>query len=516
MIPFTVRNRVETPFQSLERETERQYRNLIQTLPAAIYTCDTEGRILLYNRAAAALWGREPAVGKDLWCGSWKIYRPDGGPLPLDQCPMAITLRERRAVRNEEIVIERPDGTRRRVLPHPEPILSPAGEFLGAVNMLVDVTESKETERAAAHFAALVASSDDAIISKTLQGIVTTWNKGAERLFGYTAEEMIGQPVLRLIPPDRRDEEPAILERLARGETIDHFETVRRRKDGSLVDFSWTVSPIKDSKGVIIGASTIARDISHMKRTEAALKRTNEALAAQTAALAEANKELESFSYSVVHDLRAPLRTIDAFLRIVEEDFSAQLEAEARRCLDIVRGAAVQAGRLIDDLLEFSRLGRIGMDLRPVGMAELAREVADELLLLQKDRTIDLTIHDLPPCHGDGRLLKVVWTNLLGNALKYTRRRAAARIEVGWLPDDNRADASVYYVKDNGVGFNMKYAQKLFGVFQRLHTKEEFEGSGVGLAIVHRIVHRHGGRVWVDGKVDAGASFYVSLPKAPR
>jgi PAS domain S-box-containing protein len=508
MIPFNARDRAKAPFRSLERESERQYRNLVHTLPAAVYTCDTEGRILLYNRAAVALWGREPVVGQDLWCGSWKIYRPDGTALPLDQCPMAIALRERRAVRNEEIVIERPDGTRRHVLPHPEPIFSPAGEFLGAVNMLMDVTESKETERAAAHFAALVASSDDAIMSKTLKGIVTTWNKGAERLYGYTAEEMIGQPVRKLIPPERHDEEPVILERLARGETIDHYETVRRRKDGSLVDISLTVSPIKDSKGAIIGASKIARDISRLKRTEADLKRTNEALA-------ESNKELESFSYSVSHDLRAPLRTIDAFLRIMEEDFGGQLEAEARRCLGIVRTAAVQAGRLIDDLLEFSRLGRIGMDLRPVEMAELAREVADELRLMEKERTIDLTIHDLPPCRGDGRLLKIVWTNLLGNAFKYTRRRAAARIEVGWLPDDHRSDASVYYVKDNGVGFNMKYAQKLFGVFQRLHTKEEFEGTGVGLAIVHRIVQRHGGRVWAEDKVDAGASFYVSLPNAP-
>jgi len=777
--------------QAALRLSQRRYRDLIQSLPAAVYTCDAQGRIQLYNQAAVSLWGREPEIGKDLWCGSWKIYRPDGTPLPLDECPMAVTLREGRAVRGEEIVIERPDGSKRHVVPHPDPIRDASGTVIGAVNMLIDVTEHKRiddhlresedrtraifessldalitmgadglvqdfnpaaektfgytqaqalgrpvadliipprlreshkvglrryletgeasvigrrvqmpalradgseipvefsiavtrrpghpplftaylrdisdrqrSERATAHLAAIVASSDDAIVSKNLQGVVTSWNRAAERLFGYRAEEMIGRPVTLIIPADRQDEERRILEEISHGRTVEPYETIRRRKDGSDVHVALTVSPLFDTHGKVIGASKIARDITPRVEQERALKESrerlrhalayqeavinnmgeglytvnrhglvvsmnqaaeqlfgwskeellglkmhdvthykhrdgtpfpihecaelqvlqngtslinhqdvfvrkdgtcfdvvysampirageeiaglvvvfrdvteekkaeqalrdrdraltmaNDELTQQKSGLADANKELQSFSYSVSHDLRAPLRTIDAYIRILEEDHGAHLNSEARRCLGIVRKAAGQAGELIDDLLEFSRLGRIGMDFRPTKMAEIAREVADELQVTHDGRTVDLTIGDLPPCQGDWRLLRLVWTNLLANAFKFTRHRPVAQIEVGWLPDDRQADASVYFVRDNGVGFDMKYVHKLFVVFQRLHLKEEFEGTGVGLAIVQRIVQRHGGRVWAEGKVNGGATFFFSLRKALR
>jgi light-regulated signal transduction histidine kinase (bacteriophytochrome) len=244
------------------------------------------------------------------------------------------------------------------------------------------------------------------------------------------------------------------------------------------------------------------------------LTAVNEALRKQTRALAEVNKELEGFSYSVSHDLRAPLRTIDAFSRILEEDHGPGLNAEANRCLSIVRKAAGQAGELIDDLLEFSRLGRQEVNFHVVKMTGLAREVAHELILTQNGRQIDLIVGDLPPCQGDPGLLKLVWSNLLSNAFKYTNARNECRIEVGWMPDDANPEAVTYYVKDDGVGFDMKYVHKLFGVFQRLHRKEEFEGTGVGLANVQRIVQRHGGRVWAEGKVNGGATFYFSLRKA--
>jgi light-regulated signal transduction histidine kinase (bacteriophytochrome) len=327
--------------------------------------------------------------------------------------------------------------------------------------------------------------------------------------------------VSRLIPPDRHDEEPGILQRIGRGESIQHYETIRRRKDGTDLPISLTVSPLIDHHGKIIGASKIARDITEQKRVEEALRdrdrsltTVNDALKKQTMALAESNKELEGFSYSVSHDLRAPLRTIDAFSRIVEEDHGAHLNAEANRCLSIVRKAAGQAGELIDDLLEFSRLGRQGMNFHSVEMADLAREAADGLMTVHDGRQIDLTIGDLPSCQGDRRFLKLVWSNLLMNAFKYTKYRDEAKIEVGWMPNDASAEAVTYYVKDNGVGFDMKYAHKLFGVFQRLHRKEDFEGTGVGLAIVQRIVQRHGGQVWGEGKVDSGATFFFSLRKA--
>ena len=231
-----------------------------------------------------------------------------------------------------------------------------------------------------------------------------------------------------LIPPDRYDEEPGILERIRRGESIEHYETIRQRKDGTTFPVSLTVSPLTDSQGRIIGASKIARNITEQKRVEEALRErdrtlttVNDTLKKQAVALAEANKELEGFSYSVSHDLRAPLRTIDAFSRIVEEDHGPHLNDEARRSLTIVRKAVGQAGELIDDLLEFSKLGRQGMNFRLVKMADLVREAADDLNLMQEGREIDLTIGDLPSCLGDRRFLKLVWVNLLTNAFKYTK-----------------------------------------------------------------------------------------------
>lgn len=294
-----------------------------------------------------------------------------------------------------------------------------------------------------------------------------------------------------------------------------------RGKDGAYRWFLSRALPIRDAEGRIVRWFGTNTDITEQRENEEALLKrdralmaVNDALKKQTSALAETNKELESFSYSISHDMRAPLRTIVAFNHILEEDHSPHLNDDARRCVSIVHKAAVEAGQLIDDLLEFSRLGRQGLTVDAVGMTELAREAIDELKVLQQDRKIDMLVVDVPSCKGDRRLLKLVWANLLENAAKYTKYRQEARIEVGWMPDDASAETVTYYVKDNGVGFDMKYAHKLFGVFQRLHKKEDFDGTGVGLAIVHRIVQRHGGRVWGEGTVDGGATFFFSLRKA--
>jgi PAS domain S-box-containing protein len=248
---------------------------LLQALPTAVYTTDADGRITFYNEAAAQLWGCRPELGKSEFCGSWKLFWPDGTRLPHDECPMALALREKRPVRGMEAIAERPDGTRVPFIPYPTPLFDAEGTLIGAVNTLVDITERHQAEQLVRQseisyrrIAAIVESSDDAILSKTLDGIITSWNSGAERLFGYTADETIGKPVTMLIPVDRQDEEPAILARLRRGERVDHFETVRQRKDGTLVDISLTISPLRDPDGKIIGASKIARDITERQRAE--------------------------------------------------------------------------------------------------------------------------------------------------------------------------------------------------------------------------------------------------------
>jgi len=248
-----------------------------------------------------------------------------------------------------------------------------------------------------------------------------------------------------------------------------------------------------------------ARLFAEVQRRAAELE---ERVAERTAALQTSNQELEAFSYSVCHDLRAPLRAMDGFSRILLEEHAPQLTEEAQRYLRLVRLNAQQMGQLIGDLLTFSRLSRQPLTKQPVAPAEVVRQVWEELRAEREGRRVELTLGELPECIADPVLLKRVYANLLANAVKFTRKREVAKIEVGWREE---AGQGVYFVRDNGVGFDMQYAQKLFGVFQRLHRAEDYEGTGVGLALVQRIIHRHGGRVWASAEVDKGAEFCFTL-----
>ena len=240
---------------------------VLKLLPVAVYLTDMEGRITFYNDAAAELWGWHPPLGTQ-WCGSFRLLWPDGTFMPHDQCPMAVALREQRDVVGQEAFLERPDGTRIPFLAHPRPLFDAAGTMVGAVNMLVDISRQKREENLEQRLAAIVESSDDAIVSKDLGGIIRTWNAGAERLFGYSAEEAIGKSITMLIPEERLDEEPHIIGKIARGERVEQYETVRVRKDGSLVEVSLTVSPVKDAAGRVVGASKIARDITAQREAQ--------------------------------------------------------------------------------------------------------------------------------------------------------------------------------------------------------------------------------------------------------
>jgi PAS domain S-box-containing protein len=243
---------------------------LFEQLPFAVYICDRDGLILRYNDRAAELWGRSPKLGDpdQRFCGSYRMFRPDGILLPHHQCPMADVLRTGDSVRQQEVHIERPNGSRGIALVDIEAIKDSRGNIVGAVNCFQDITERKRDEEAALRLAAIIESSDDAIVSKDLNGIITSWNSGAERIFGYTAHEAVGQPITIVIPEDRLDEERAILTRIRRGERIEHFETVRQRKHGSLIVVSLTVSPVKNADGKIVGASKNARDITEQKRSQ--------------------------------------------------------------------------------------------------------------------------------------------------------------------------------------------------------------------------------------------------------
>jgi light-regulated signal transduction histidine kinase (bacteriophytochrome) len=254
----------------------------------------------------------------------------------------------------------------------------------------------------------------------------------------------------------------------------------------------------------------LEREGAERQRVEIALEAAKATTDAANEALEQANEQLESFSYSVAHDLRAPLRAIDGFSKILIQDHAASLDAEGRRVLGVVITSVAKMGALIDDLLTFSRLGRAELAPLPIDMVELVGRIAREMQAEEPSRVVDLTVEPMERGAGDPALIRQVWTNLLSNSMKFTRYRDSAQIVVSC---QRRDDEVVYSVTDNGAGFDMTYAAKLFGVFQRLHSPTEFEGTGIGLAIIERIVKRHGGQVWAEGVVDQGATFSFSLPR---
>ncbi|MDZ4286637.1 MAG: PAS domain S-box protein [Prosthecobacter sp.] len=335
------------------------------------------------------------------------------------------------------------------------------------------------------------------------------------QMFNSTREELIGKSALKLslwADPATR----ALLVELlqARGFVRD-YETRFRRRNGEPLDAMISMELIDfpgENEPVLIAMFT---DFTERKQAEAKINRLNadleQRVIRRTAELEAANKELEAFSYSVSHDLRAPLRAVDGFSRAVMEDYGPHLPEAGQRYLQTIREGAQRMGLLIDDLLNFSRLSRVSLGKRTLDMGGLVQAALDELSGQRQGRQIDLRIGDLPPCKGDPALLKQVWINLLSNAIKYTQRREAAVIEVGCTAEQG---INTYFVRDNGTGFDMRYFGKLFGVFQRLHRAEDYPGTGVGLAIVQRVIHRHGGRVWAEAAPDLGATFYFTLESA--
>ena len=348
-------------------------------------------------------------------------------------------------------------------------------------------------------------SSDDAIVGKALDGTITSWNQGAHRMFGYPAEEALGKSISLIIPLGREDEEPMILEAMAKGE-VKHFDTVRRRKDGRVIDVSVTVSPIRDAAGHVVGISKVARDITGRRRDEAALARAKDAAEA-------ASRELEAFSYSVAHDLRAPLRGMNGFAQVLLEDYTDRLDAEGQDCLHEIVSSAQKMGALIDALLALSRVARTDLKTEPVDLSALFRAIAAQLAATDPHRTLSVVVQEGLWADVDLQLARTLFDNLIGNAWKFTSRIPAARITFGAI-DDNGTRG--FFIRDNGAGFDMAYASNLFAPFQRLHTVTEFPGTGIGLATVQRIVHRHGGRIWAEGRVDEGAVFHFTLPGVER
>ena len=328
-------------------------------------------------------------------------------------------------------------------------------------------------------------------------------------ILGWTAAEFTAQPYIKLVHPDDHAATLREVERqVVRGEKVLQFENRYRHKDGSWRMLSWRSVPQPD--GLMYA---IARDVTEDKQTEERIRQLNSSLVQRAAQLEAANKELEAFSYSVSHDLRAPLRHIDGFANLLQKNATA-LDDKGRHYLRTISAAARQMGRLIDDLLAFSRMSRTQLQVSEVDHSALVNAVVRAGRFDRASRTIEWIINPLPPVRADQAMLHQVWTNLLDNAVKYSGKVPAPRIEVGHHTDP-AAGEQVFFVRDNGAGFDMRYVDKLCGGFQRLHGPAEFEGTGIGLANVRRIVNRHGGRTWAEGAPDRGATFYFSLPMIP-
>ena len=319
----------------------------IEALPAAVYMTDAEGYITFYNEAAVTLWGCRPELGDSKFCGFWKLYWPDGTPLPHDECPMAMALRQKRPIHGKEAVAERPDGTRIHFIPYPTPLFDPTGRLTGAVNMLVDISERRRAEQDNQRLTAIVDASKDAIISKDLSGIVTSWSPGAERLLGYAKGEAIGKSVTLVIPPHLRDEEGSIIDQIARGERIEHFETTRVRKDGTLVSVSLSISPVRNGRGAVIGASTIVSDITERNRAEQALVERNIVLA-----LAGRAAHVGSFAYDVeteIMEINDDYAAIHGFLegtvKLPRSEYLATVHPEDVEQIELARRDAFRERR---------------------------------------------------------------------------------------------------------------------------------------------------------------------------
>ena len=613
-----------TDFVSSREDAGQCFREMYDILPVAICTTDASGRVTYFNDAAVELFGRAPQLGTDQWCANWKMFRPDGTPLPRDQFPMAVVLRGGKAPSGIEGVTERPDGRLVWFTQYATALRNSAGEITGSIHILIEITDRKlaeidndqpfraivettpecvkivapdgklllmnsqglriigapsaeavaglnvydlvapedlakfremnervcngekasiefdiiglqgerrrmethatplrQRDGTTAHLAftrditdrakaerdtlllgAIVENSDDAIISKDLNGIITSWNSSGERLFGYTAEEIVGKPITLLIPPDHLDEEPQILARLRRGERVDHIETRRVRKDGTLLDISLTISPVKDSSGKVIGASKIARDITDRKRIEVRQKQIENELR-------RANEDLEQFAYSASHDLQEPLRSVKIFSELLTTDYGDAFTGEAREFLKHLRTGASRMEMLVHDLLSYTQVMKFD---KPAELADTGAALSAALANLTgtiEEAGAKVTSDPLPSLYVHGAHLQQLFQNLIGNAVKYRSPDRAPVIHVGASRGDGHWDFSV---SDNGIGIDPEYREKIFGLFNRLHTNDQYSGTGLGLAICQRIVGRYQGRIWVDSVPGKGSTFRFLFP----
>lgn len=496
------------------RDSDQYNRSIIESSPDCVSVLTTDARITQMTPQGLKLMGIDDfgAIAGTDWCSFWsgddQTAARDAIAAACDGLPGRFSgITERGGAKKWWDVI---------VTPIPA-LDAQAERLLAVAHDISEVKRSEDSLVAANRFLDSLIDSLPVMVvvtdAKTLRFVRV--NRTFEQTMDVPTGHMVGKTAYDLLQP----EEAALTretdrEALASGKLIEISERNVFTKAGVRVLNTKKV-PIYDESGAAQYLLSISTDITASKLSEQAIRELNAQLEAKAVQLQSSNKELESFSYSVSHDLRAPLRAIDGFAEIIQEDYGAKLDDEARRYLAVIRDNSKRMGLLIDDLLEFSRLGRQAVAKVEINVELLVREVVDEVLHVESLRAAGKTlpridVGELPPICGDRALLRQTWTNLISNAVKYSSKSPYPHIQIGGSAGE---EENQYFVRDNGVGFSMTYVEKLFGVFQRLHRGDEFPGTGVGLAIVQRVVTRHGGRVWAEGKVNGGAMFSFALPR---
>jgi PAS domain S-box-containing protein len=502
------------------KQSEEKYRTLVQKIQVAVVVHGADTQILVSNSMAQELLGlsADQMFGKTAIDPAWHFYREDGSVLPQAEYPVNQVLASRSALRNCTLGVHRPQREDIWVLVNADPVFVDTGALEQVVVSFIDISDRKHAELGLRESEeALKEAQRLAHVGSWYMDLATNevvWSEVLYQMYGFDPSQPppLYTESMKLFTPESWERLSSAITRATETGISYELELEMVPKGGGV---RWMLARgelVRDESGKPVRVRGVVMDITERKRSEAEIRQLNQVLELRvrerTAQLEIANKELEAFSFSVSHDLRTPLRAIDGFSQILLEDYEAKLDAEGCRLLHVVRDNTRKMGALIDDILKFSRAGRTALSCAEIDMAALAREVYSELQSSMPTENLQLEIDAIPPVQCDRAMMRQVFANLLSNALKFSHTRETPEVRVGSFIEGGE---TVYFVRDNGVGFDMQYADKLFGVFQRLHGVDEFEGTGIGLAIVKRIVVRHGGRVWAEGKPGQGASFYFSL-----
>jgi PAS domain S-box-containing protein len=498
---------------------------IVDSSDDAIISKDLDGRITSWNKSAEKMFGysAEEIVGLPITT----IIPPER---LHEEDEIIRHLRRGERIDHFETLRRRKDGRLIEVSVTISPVKNEQGQVVGASKVARDISEARQNSQVGALLAAIVDSSDDAIISKNLNSIITSWNAGAVKMFGYVAREVIGRPIWMLFPPDRISEESMILDRIRRGERIEHYETVRMRKDGSYIDVSLTVSPVKDKDGRVVGVSKIARDITESRRALRALEiarrdleHANEQLRTlttgleervreKTAEIEQSREDWESFAYSLSHDLRAHIRTVANFGQMLREEAGTRLNAQEQDYLARVARAADRMRDLVNGVLAFTKVVQTNLGLHSVSLDDVVRQAVEGTPQLQAP-AVELQIHGpLGKVLANGVGLQQCVVNLLTNAAKYVAKDVRPRIDVR---GERHGDMLRLWVEDNGIGIPPDEQAGVFSIFQRSTNARSYEGSGVGLAIVRRVAERMNGRVGVESELGQGSRFWIEF-KVPE